>query len=312
MKKLNKQKKLALLASAIVIIIFAAVSVFVGIPLVKYVSEPEQFRLLVDSWGIFGALAYVVILIFQIIFAFIPGEPFEILAGYAFGAVEGTLLCLLGSCIGSAIVFSLTRKFGIKFVEIFFSADKIKSVKFLHDKKKIHFLIFIIFFIPGTPKDLLSYVAGLTPIGFWQYLVLSTAAKIPSIITSTIGGSFMGDQQYNFAVITFIITGAISAVGLLIYNRISGRKEKNVENLLNKTVMVIVNKPLGSEMENGKLYGTNYGFLDGVLTADGEFQEAYVLGVNEPVKRFKGKVIAVLSAENAPCRVVVAPKRCYI
>ncbi len=229
MKKFNKQKKMALLASAIVIVIFAAVSIFVGIPLVKYVSEPEKFRLLVDSWGIFGAFAYVIILIFQIIFAFIPGEPFEILAGYAFGAVEGTILCLLGSCIGSAIVFSLTRKFGIKFVELFFSAEKIKSVKFLNDKKKIHFLIFIIFFIPGTPKDLLSYVAGLTPIGFWQYLVLSTVAKIPSIITSTIGGSFMGDQQYHFAIITFVITGLVSLIGILIYNRFCDKQEKNGE-----------------------------------------------------------------------------------
>ena len=223
----KNKKKLALIIFVIVALVFAAVCIFIGIPLVKYVKEPNLFRELIDSLGIWGSLAYIIILIFQIIFAFIPGEPFEMLAGYAFGAVEGTIFCLIGSCIGSAIVFQLTRKFGVKFIELFFSMDKINSVSFLKEKNRLTTIIFLVFFIPGTPKDLLSYAAGLTKVNFWWYVLISTVAKIPSIITSTVGASAMAEQNYSFATIVFVITGIISVIGLIIYNLIFNKKKKS-------------------------------------------------------------------------------------
>ncbi len=222
----DKKKRIAVIIFGFIALIFAAVCIFVGIPLVKYVQEPERFRSLISSLGIWGGLAYVALLIFQIIFAFIPGEPFEMLAGYAFGALEGTILCVIASCIGSAIVFLLTRKFGIKFVELFFSMEKINSVGFLKEKNKLATIIFLVFFIPGTPKDLLSYVAGLTNINFWSYLLISSVAKLPSIITSTVGANAMAEQNYTFAIIVFVITGVISVIGLLIYNLMFTKKKK--------------------------------------------------------------------------------------
>ncbi len=220
----NKNKKIISIFILIAVLIFTAlVCIFIGIPLVKYVKEPQHFRSLVDSLGFLGYLLYLLIQVFQIMFAFIPGEPFEILAGYSFGALNGTLLCLLGSVIGSSIVFWLVRKFGIKFVELFFSTEKINSTKILKDKSKTYLLTFILFFIPGTPKDLLSYVAGLTNIKFLPYILISTIAKIPSIVTSTIGGDAMGNSNTIFAIIIFAITGIISVTGILIYNKINNK-----------------------------------------------------------------------------------------
>ncbi len=228
MKKIKiteKNKKIISIFIIIAVIIFTVlVCLFVGGPLVKYVKEPDKFRALVEDLGFCGYLLYLLIQIFQVIFALIPGEPFEILAGYSFGSIIGTLLCLLGSAIGSSIVFLLARKLGIKFVELFFSKEKIDSIKFLHDKTKMYFLTFILFFIPGTPKDLISYVAGLTPIKFLPYILISTIAKIPSIITSTVGGNAMGEKNYTFAIIAFAITGIISILGILIYNKITNKK----------------------------------------------------------------------------------------
>ena len=223
MKKtdLSKKKIYSIIILVFVIIFMLLVTVFIGTPLVKYVKEPEKFRLLIENLGFGGPLIYMGMLIFQIIFSLIPGEPFEILAGYTFGAVEGTFLCLVSSVIGSSIVFLFTKKFGIKFVELFFSKDKISSLKILHDKKRMYYLIFLVFFIPGTPKDLLSYVAGLTPIKFLPYIILSTIAKIPSIITSTIGGNAVGDQNYFFAALVFIITALICLLGIFAYNKIT-------------------------------------------------------------------------------------------
>ena len=80
-------------------------------------------------------------------------------------------------------------------------------------------------FIPGTPKDLLSYFAGLTDIKLGRWLVISTIARLPSVITSTIGGNAVGEQNYLFAVLVFAGTLAVSALGLWIYQRISKRKK---------------------------------------------------------------------------------------
>jgi uncharacterized membrane protein YdjX (TVP38/TMEM64 family) len=225
MNNFFKSKKLIALAFIIISVIFySLVCYFIGIPMLSYVSEPEIFRSNVENKGILGYLLYLFLLIFQIIFAFIPGEPFEMIAGYTFGAFKGTLLCLIGSAIGSTIVFFIARKLGTKVVEIFFSDEKINSVSFLKDKRKMYYLFFFVFFIPGTPKDLLSYVAGLTPIKYLPYLIITTVAKIPSIITSTIGGDAFGDKKYVFAIINFVITAIISLLGLFIYNKITKNK----------------------------------------------------------------------------------------
>lgn len=110
-------------------------------------------------------------------------------AGYAFGVVEATILCTIGSIIGCAIVFWLARKFGVKFVEAFFSIEKIQNLKFLHDERKRDILSFIIFLIPGMPKDLISYFMGLTDIKLSRWLVISTIARIPAIIGISNGWS---------------------------------------------------------------------------------------------------------------------------
>ena len=216
----QNKKKVGLSITIAIVVFLVLVCIIVGIPLVKFAKDPERFRIWVDSLGVWGDLAFIGILVFQIIFAFIPGEPFELLAGYAFGAIEGTLLCMAGIIIGSLLVFTLTKKFGVKLVELFFSMDKIRSLKFLHNKQRMYFITFIVFFIPGTPKDLLSYVAGLTPIKLGPWLLLSTIARIPSVLTSIISGDAVGTQNYIFALIVFGITGVLSITGLLIYNTI--------------------------------------------------------------------------------------------
>lgn len=221
----SKNKKIGgIIILILVSLIFIGASIIVGIPLVKFAKEPENFRALVEESGVMSRFICAVMLIIQTVLALIPGEPFEILSGYAFGTLEGTLLCILSSTIGSIIVFLISRKFGTRFVEIFFSMDKINSLKILNDRKKMYFLIFLLFFIPGTPKDLLTYVAGLTPIKLLPYTIITTIAKIPSIITSTIGGDAFGEQKYLYAIIVFIITGIISLTGLIIYNKITKKK----------------------------------------------------------------------------------------
>lgn len=224
----EKQKKLIAGASiALFLVLSGVVFWLVGEPMLKFVSEPEKFRAWVDSSGILGRLIFLGMMILQVFVAVIPGEPLEIAAGYAFGVFEGTLLCLLGAAIGSAVIFAFVRRFGVKAVEIFFSREKIQSLRFLHDQKRLNLWIFIIFFIPGTPKDLLAYFVGLTDIKFSTWMLITFTARFPSVITSTIGGDALGLQNYSFAIIVFAATLLISAAGLLIYRKICGSKKEN-------------------------------------------------------------------------------------
>lgn len=97
------------------------------------------------------------------IIAIVPGEPLEIGAGYAFGAVEGTLLCILGTTLSSVLIFLVVKKFGMRVVTLFVSEEKIRSFTFLQNTRRLNLIAFLLFFIPGTPKDVLTYVVGLTP-----------------------------------------------------------------------------------------------------------------------------------------------------
>ena len=144
----------------------------------------------------------------------------------AFGAVEGTLLCLIGTTAGSMIIYFFVRRFGVRAVEIFFSREKIESLHFLRSEHKRNTLMFLLMLIPGTPKDLLCYFAPLTGMGPWTWLWITTVARIPSIVTSTIGGSALGVQNYVFAAIALGVTLLISGAGLLIYRRICRALEK--------------------------------------------------------------------------------------
>lgn len=161
---IRRRRIFSILSLAVVLAFFTWVTIAVGKPLVELASDPEQFRVWVDQYGIWGRFILIGIMTLQVVVAMIPGEIIEIGAGYAFGAIEGTLLCLAGAAVGSAIIFLLTRCFGIKLVEAFVSREKLSRIKFLRNEKKLNLMIFIAFFIPGTPKDLLTYFIGLTPI----------------------------------------------------------------------------------------------------------------------------------------------------
>lgn len=218
----TKQKRLiAGSGIAIFLILSLIVFWFAGRPLIRFAGEPERFRAWVDERGAAGPLLFTGMVILQIVVAVIPGEPLEIAAGYAFGALEGTILCILGEFLGRLLVFLLVRRFGTQAVEVFFPLEKIRSLKFLQNEKRLNFWVFILFFLPGTPKDLLSYFTGLTELPLRNWVVISAIAPIPSIITSTIGGSALGTGSYIQAGLVFAGTLIISAAGIAIYKRIS-------------------------------------------------------------------------------------------
>ena len=221
-KNNQKRKKILAIISVIVVVLLAGfITYFVFVKFREFGETPEQFRDFVQSFGWSGRFVGIGIQILQIVIPIIPGEAVEIGLGFAFGAIEGTIICYMGTLIASAGIFMLTKKLGIKFVEIFMPREKIDNMRLINTEKKLQRTIFLLFFIPGIPKDLVTYFVGLTKMKLHEFLIISSIARVPSVVSSTVGGSFVSSGQYWGAVLIFVITRAVSLVGLMLYNKAS-------------------------------------------------------------------------------------------
>ncbi len=212
----RRRKTLAGISLAVVALLVVLLTLFVSNWLRSF--SQEDFREYVRSYGALGPLMLLGLQILQVFIALIPGEIVESAAGYVFGPWLGTAICYLGICMASSLIFALTRRYGVKLVEVFVSREKINELRFLNTEQKRNMLIFLVFFIPGTPKDLMTYFVGLTDIRLRTFLLLSMVARIPSVISSTFGGHLLGQERYIGAVILYGITGLLSIAGMLGYN----------------------------------------------------------------------------------------------
>ena len=219
----HRRKRLAGISTAVLVILALLITWFLWRWLASF--SQEGLRDYIRSFGAAGWLVFLALQILQVFIALIPGELLESVAGFAFGPVLGTLLCYAGVAIASSLVFILTRRFGVKLVEVFTSREKINQLRFLNTEKKRNFLIFLAFFIPGTPKDLFTYFVGLTEIKLGTFLAISLVARIPSVITSTFGGHLLGEGEYTIAVVIYAVTAFVSLLGMLGYNAWVKRRE---------------------------------------------------------------------------------------
>ena len=218
----RNRKVLTIVSVAVVSVLAILVTLFVWNWLASF--SQEDFRAYIQSFGPLGWLVLLGLQFLQVFIALIPGELLETAAGYAFGPLWGTLICYAGVGLASWAIFGLTRRYGIRLVEVFISREKINELRFLNTAPKRNTLFFLLFFIPGTPKDLFTYFASLTDIRLGTFLVLSMVARIPSVLSSTFGGHLLGEEKYISAIVLYGITGLVSLIGLFLYNTRLRRK----------------------------------------------------------------------------------------
>ena len=213
---MDKKKIKALIIVGVLVTII--ITITFSIPFIKFIKDPIKLRNLLESYGLFTPLMYILLTMIQVLIPFIPGEPFELLAGYMFGTVKGTILCLLSGSLASILIIVLVKKYGIKLIEVFFNPKEHQKTKYLQSKKA--FIIYaLLFIIPGTPKDLLCYIGGLSDFDIVPLIIVTTIGRFPGIVTSTITGGSIGDKKYLLAIIVYGITIIISAVGIYIYKK---------------------------------------------------------------------------------------------
>lgn len=225
--KMFKIIKLILFILTIVLLVTLSIKLF---PLFINLGTSEgqlKFKSEMDNSGIQGMFMLLGLQLLQILVPVLPGEPIEFLSGMCYGAFGGMLLIFVGAFMSSFIIFFCVRKFGKDFINTFFGENniqKIENSKWFSDTKKIELFMFIAFLIPGTPKDLLVYIAGLLPIRPFKFFMISTFCRFPSVISSTLAGSTLVDGNWKMTLFIYIITFIVSALGLYIYNSVKNRK----------------------------------------------------------------------------------------
>ena len=207
-------------------IIFAAlfvgsivyVTIRFGPELTRLVSDPHKFREYLLSFGPWSAGVFMLFQVLQVVIAVIPGEPVQIAGGYIFGTVWGTIYSTLGITIGYIIVFTSVKLFGYPLVKIFAPKKELEKFSVLVNSPKLETTIFLLFLIPGIPKDILVYIAGLTPIKPVLFFIIITFARFPAMLGSSFIGAKIESSQYLIAVI-FSVTASILFVFGYIYKK---------------------------------------------------------------------------------------------
>jgi uncharacterized membrane protein YdjX (TVP38/TMEM64 family) len=176
-----------------------------------FLSKKKLLHFL-DTLGPWSFAGFIVLQALQVVMAPIPGEVTGLLGGYLYGPILGVILSTIGLTIGSYLAFALSRAFGRPFVERFVSKATVERFDYiLHHKGA--FLIFVLFLIPGIPKDYLCYILGLGHLTTLEFLIIGGTGRFFGTLLLTLAGNFVRLHQYGrFS----ILVGVGVAVVLLV------------------------------------------------------------------------------------------------
>lgn len=228
----RKQKaRLARTIRTVVVVVLFAMTALLAIRFAPYLkrllTDPEailRLRDAIQSSGLLGAVILTGIQFIQVVTALLPSEPIELAAGMSYGGMLGFLICECGVLLGSFVVIKLVRRFGQPLVSAFFNEKHQKQFAFLQKSDRLEWITFVLYFIPGLPKDVFTYLAGLTPIKPSRFLLISSLSRIPSIAVSTFGGARLIVGDFRSAVFLFGCCGLAGFIGMLFYRLLVRRK----------------------------------------------------------------------------------------
>lgn len=203
----------------ILLVLFITLYLIFGKTLTEFVTDTQGFNTWLDTYKELSGVIFVFIRAFQTVIKIIPAEPLEIAAGYAFGTWGGLALCSLGSFIGSMIIIVLSNWLGSKFISAFINEEQLNNLNLIKNKKNQRLFLFIFYLVPSTPKDIMTYVAGSLKMNMAEFLIITSIARIPSILTSTICGAQLEQNNIKTAAFIFIATAVVSLICALIYKK---------------------------------------------------------------------------------------------
>jgi len=228
-----------IIVNIVIVTLFAGTLLYLtirfGPDLTRLVSNPHQFRAYLLSFGPWSAVVFMLFQVIQVVIAVIPGEPVQLAGGYIFGTVLGTIYSTIGITVGNIIVFFAVKLFGYPLVKKLVPEKEFEKFNILINSPKLEATIFLLFLIPGIPKDILVYIAGLTPIHPLIFFLIITVARMPAMIGSSYVGAKIETSEYQIAIIVSVIASVLFILGViykdkiitLLHNRFRGGKKEN-------------------------------------------------------------------------------------
>jgi len=162
---------------------------------ISFFLNKEKMTVFLNSLGPLSFVGFIFLQASQVVVSPIPGEVTGLLGGFLYGTLTGIILSTTGLTIGSWIAFSLSKYFGRPFVERFVKKETLDRYDYLLHHKGA-FLVFLLFLIPGFPKDYLCYILGLGHLATKEFLVISTVGRFMGTVLLTLGGTYIRHHQY--------------------------------------------------------------------------------------------------------------------
>lgn len=209
--------------------------IVIGIPLLVYFNNPEiinHFKSLeavnamLDEYKTGSIFVYIGIQVFQIIVSVIPGQIIQFAAGYAYNFWLGYLFSIIGIGLGTLITFYIAKFLGTDFIHMVFGEERLgRYVERLNSKKGMT-ILFILFLIPGVPKDMLSYAAGVSEIRFFPFLIINLVARTPALMGTILIGTFFRSHSYVGMYIMIGVAVVMFVLGLIFKDKVMKQLDK--------------------------------------------------------------------------------------
>ncbi len=189
-------------------------------------KDPKNIKNIILSYGNCGIIIFFLFQIIQVVAFFIPGEVIQISGGYIYGTLFGSIYSLIGISLGSIFVFSLAHIYGRPLVHKIISKKDLKFFDRLLNIGSGKLIVFLLYLIPGIPKDALGYICGISDIKFKDFLILSTLGRIPGVLVSAYFGANIHSGNKSVLIIVSVISSLLFIIGVLKGEKIIKKIEK--------------------------------------------------------------------------------------
>lgn len=211
----DKKKVIAILKLILLIMIIVGIPAFLYLRFGSDIFSKDTTGRVIDYLKQNRHISFLLIIVLQIIqvvVCFLPGQPIQFAASYMFGVGRGLLLSIIGAVIGTVISFYISKALGSDAMHLIFGEEKVKEYQRKLNSGRGLLLAFLIYLIPGIPKDLVSYAAGISEMRFRPFLLAATVGRSPAMLGSLLFGHFYGKQNYRALVILSVIVALVLLV----------------------------------------------------------------------------------------------------
>jgi uncharacterized membrane protein YdjX (TVP38/TMEM64 family) len=181
--------------------------------LVRLYVDKQFLKQTLSEWGILAPILFIALQAIQVIISPIPGEATGILGGFLFGQWLGLLYSTIGLTIGSLVSFTLGRWLGAHYVKNLVKEETWQKLGFIVEAEGA-IVCFIIFLIPGLPKDIVCYLFGLSPMPFWVFAIVSSLGRVPGTLVLSAQGAKTASGHYLEVA---VLTAVVAAVAIPLY-----------------------------------------------------------------------------------------------